>query len=337
MQKQSFNKVSYINIIKGFLEVGSVVSGIKIGLFELLSKDAIPSKEIQNQLKVKCKLRNFEDFLDKLSASSHLIRKTSEKNGEILYKSANQSLAKQNPHNLIPYYLMLDRFLKRMNRFDELIMKGEIKNFEDTFAAIYSNPNDLWAFLNSMSLMHEAQFEIIAKKFDFKPYKTMTDIGGALGSLSLKVKQLNPHMECTTMDLPTIQKHAEKFIEENGFKDQIQIISGDMFLDSYPKSDIIIMANLTNDWDEERKKILFKNAFEGLNENGVFLIVEEFINKKKEEDNYGLNLSLYMFVECTGGFNISLEEVETYAKNAGFKRVENATKLLETSAVLCYK
>ena len=82
---------------------------------------------------------------------------------------------------------------------------------------------------------------------------------------------------------------------------------------------------------------MFKKAFEGLNENGVFLIVEEFINKTKEEDNYGLNLSLYMFVECTGGFNISLEEVETYAKIAGFKRVENATKLLETSAVLCYK
>jgi len=333
----SFTKVSYIDIIKGFLEVGSIIAAIKIGLFELLSKESLSSKEILLRLKLKCKLRNFEDFLDKLQATGNLFRKTSNSTLENQYKCANDFFLKENPYNLIPYYMMLDRFLKRLNRFDELLTEGEIKNFQDTFEILYANPIDSRAFLNSMALMHEKQFDIIAKKFDFKPYKTMTDIGGALGLLSVKIKIINPHIDCSTFDLPKIQNDTEKFIEENGFKNHIKIVSGDMFKDSYPKSDIIVMANLTNDWNDERKKILFKKAYEGLNEKGVFLIVEEFIDKKKEKNDYGLNLSLYMFLECTDGFNISIEEVEIYAKNAGFSSIANVSSLFETSAVLCYK
>ena len=51
-----------------------------------------------------------------------------------------------------------------------------------------------------------------AAKFDFSRYKTLSDLGGSLGSLSVAVCQAQPHMTATTYDLPAMEGAAKKYI-----------------------------------------------------------------------------------------------------------------------------
>lgn len=333
---ENFNKTSFINTLKPFLEAGAIIVSLKTGLFELLANSLKDPEEIIKDLNLKCKARNLLDLLNKLFAIGLLDKVVIAE--KIKFRTRNNLFLKSNPENLIPYYLMFDRFLRRLNKFEELLYNGEIANFQDPFELIYSNPTDSWSFLNSMALMHKKQFEEISEKFDFTPYKSMLDVGGALGSFSLAVKKKHPEINCITFDIPKIQSYVEKYVEESGFKGKIGILSGDMLVDDYPKSDLVVMTNLTNDWNHERKSVLYKKAFEGLNEGGAFMVIEEFLDEDAQiDDGLGLNLSLLMFVECNDGFNITVKEAEEYAKKAGFKSLSNIKSVIGTSGIICYK
>ena len=69
------------------------------------------------------------------------------------------------------------------------------------FEELYRNPQRLEQFVNAMAGISLANFEAFAEKFDFAPYKTMCDVGGAGGQLSIAVARRHPHMMCTTCDL----------------------------------------------------------------------------------------------------------------------------------------
>lgn len=333
---ENFNKASFINTVKPFLEVGAIIVSLKTGIFELLSDSFKDPEEIITVLKLKCKARNLLDLLNKLFSIGLLEKVLIEEKTK--FKTKNTFFLKSNPENLIPYYLMFDRFLRRLVRFDELLYNGEIANFQDPFALIYSNPTDSWSFLISMALLHKKHFESISEKFDFTPFKSIVDVGGALGLFSILVKKKHPEIICRTFDIPKIHDFVEKYMDENGLKGKIEVISGDMFVDDYPKSDLVVMSNVVYDWSSEKKSVLFKKAFEALNEGGAFMVIEEFLEDgESEQDGFGLNLSLLMFVECNEGFNITFKEAEEYAKKAGFKSLSNIKSLVGISGIVCYK
>ena len=48
--------------------------------------------------------------------------------------------------------------------------------------------------MRAMAGISLANFETFAEKFDFAPYKTMCDVGGATGQLSIFVARRHPHM-----------------------------------------------------------------------------------------------------------------------------------------------
>jgi len=152
------------------------------------------------------------------------------------------------------------------------------------------------------------------------------------------VKENHPNIECVNFDLPVVQTHFDNYMKEIKMEKDIKYHAGDFFKDDFPKTDIVAMGNILHDWGHEKKKILFKKAFECLNENGAFLIVEMFLDNAKNEHTLGLNISVLMITECLEGFNMSFKEIEDYAKEAGFKKAENMTeKLGGVNLAVCYK
>lgn len=51
-------------------------------------------------------------------------------------------------------------------------------------------------FLNAMGDYQNFAFQDFARKFDFSNYKTVVDVGGALGSLSVAIAKENTHVNC---------------------------------------------------------------------------------------------------------------------------------------------
>lgn len=74
----------------------------------------------------------------------------------------------------------------------------------NVFDVLYSNADMLTIFMNAMGDYQNSAFQDLARKFDFSNYKSVVDVGGALGNLSVAIAKENSHVNCSSFDLPAV-------------------------------------------------------------------------------------------------------------------------------------
>jgi len=244
------------------MEFDLIVVGINLGIFDLLEKDFMGVKEIADKIGVKCNLRNFIDLLDRLHVSGHLDREGILETSR--YKSSNLTFVKSNPTNLITLVLFFNNILKEKLPKAAYYLKNDIAGEENVFNELYRTPEETERFLRSMAMIQQGRFHSIANKFDFKSYKTFIDIGGCLGILSAIIKKAHPHIQCINFDLPVVEQYFHNYMKETNMAGEVLYQAGDFFKDSFPECDVLAMGNILHDWNHEKKKLLFKKAYDCL-------------------------------------------------------------------------
>ena len=109
-----------------------------------------------------------------------------------------------------------------------------------------------------------ATFRPSPSTFDFSRYKTLCDVGGATGQLSMLVAQAHPHMRCISADLPAATAIAARKIAAAGVADRVSAQPLDFFADPLPKADVITMGMILHDWNLEKKMHLVRAAYDAL-------------------------------------------------------------------------
>ncbi|RXJ50611.1 hypothetical protein ESZ48_07585 [Gelidibacter gilvus] len=82
-------------------------------------------------------------------------------------------------------------------------------------------------FVDGMTGVQMGNFISLAQQFDFLNYKTLVDAGGSIGVLSVMVAKNNPHMSCTTFDLPALESMATETIQKFKMADHVKVMNGD--------------------------------------------------------------------------------------------------------------
>jgi hypothetical protein len=151
------------------------------------------------------------------------------------------------------------------------------------------------------------------------------------------VAKHHPHMTCTTVDLPPVESIASETIQKFQLGDRVKTKCSNFFTEPFPKADMITMGNILHDWDEENKLMLMKKAYEALPEGGVFVAIESIIDDERNQNVFGMMMSLNMLIESGTGFDYTFADFNNWAKTVGFKK----TALLElagpSSAAIAYK
>src|SRR5205085_3584118 len=89
--------------------------------------------------------------------------------------------------------------------------QNEVKSTgKSMFAELYADEARLGQFLAAMSGFQAGNFMQLAEKFDFRKYKTVCDVGGALALLSRIVGGRHQHLSFKSFDLPAVAPHAQK-------------------------------------------------------------------------------------------------------------------------------
>ena len=181
------------------------------------------------------------------------------------------------------------------------------------------------------------RFKALVGKFDFSRYATLCDVGGATAQLSCLVAAANPHLTCTSFDLPQVAPIAEKRIRAAGLGDRVSAVAGDFFADALPKADVITMGMILHDWNLEKKRHLIRAAYEALPEGGVFVVIENLIDDARRENLFGLLMSLNMLIEFGDAFDFTGADFREWCEEAGFKRFEVHPLGGPCSAAAAYK
>ncbi len=86
-----------------------------------------------------------------------------------------------------------------------------------------------------MSGASTGNFMALAGKFDFSRYRTLCDVGGAEGMLSMMVARAHPHMRCVSADLPPVEPIARKKIAALGLADRVSTAVIDFLKEDLPR------------------------------------------------------------------------------------------------------
>lgn len=341
-------KVSPAQIMQigtGFWPSKILLSAVKFELFTIISKNGnMSGKEIKTALNFHCTDRHLYDFLDVLTSFGFL-------NREGILKSARYSngpdadvfLDKNKPSYIGGILEMMnDRLYRFWGDLDAALLTGKAQNEaskgeKPLFETLYDDPILLKGFVNAMTGMQIGNFVALAQDFDFSNYNTFLDAGGSAGVLSLMVAKHNPHIHCTTFDLPPVESIANETIEKFELGDRVKAVSGDFFYEDLPKADIIAMGNILHDWNEENKLKLMQNAYNALPDGGAFIVIEAIIDNERQANPFGMMMSLNMLIETEDGFDYTMDDFDGWAKQVGFKSTEILPLTGPTSAAIAYK
>ncbi len=325
-----------------FWPARTLLTGIKLGLFTELGAYKKTGAELQKALGLH--ERSNPDFFDTLVALKFLAR---EGEGEsALYSNTPETatfLDKKSPAFMGGFLEMAhDRLYPFWGNLADGLKSGKPQNEtkdggSGLFEELYSQPERLEQFMDAMAGMSYGNFATLAEKFDFTGYKTLVDVGGATGLLATLVAKANPHITCTTTDLPAATEIARKKIEAAGVADRVKAEPIDFFTDPIPAADVVTMGMILHDWNLEKKMMLIRKAYDALPEGGAFIAIEAIIDDARRENAFGLMMSLNMLVEFGDAFDFTHADFDRWCREVGFKRTECIHLVGPSSAVIAYK
>jgi O-methyltransferase domain/Dimerisation domain len=310
----------------GFWASKTLLSAVELQLFTELSKQPRTLADISARLGLHS--RSARDFLDALVSLNFLERRDG-----TYYNTPSTDLFLDSRK---PSYIggMLEMANQRLYPFwgslttalaTGLPQNESTRGGEDLFATLYADPERLRSFLKAMTGISHGANIAIARRFNWKPYNFVTDVGAAQGDLITQITLANPHLSGTGMDLPMVGPIFEDYIAENGLSGRVTFHPGSFFDSDIPKSDVVTMGHILHDWDLDIKKMLIRKAYEALPTGGAFIVYEAIIDDDRSQNTFGLLMSLNMLIETSGGFDYSGADCIGWMQEAGFHscRVEH--------------
>ncbi len=336
------NPEKIMQIGMGFWASKTLLSAVNMGLFTLLADKELSASTIKVSLGLHD--RGLYDFLDALVALGFLERRGIQDSA--IYSNSLEAniFLDKNKASYIGGILEMsnNRLFGFWDDLEDGLKTGhpqnETKNGDaPIFEAIYGEEDKLREFLHAMGGIQMGNFMMLANQFDFSPYFTHCDLGGAGGHLATQIAMNNPHMKCTTFDLPPVKPVAEENIKAMGLSDRVRAMAGDFLTGDIPRADVITMGNVLHDWGTEDKKMLIKKAYDALPDGGVLIVIENIIDDNRSENAFGLLMSLNMLIETPEGFDFSLADFTSWAKEAGFSKTSLMRLTGPSSAAIAVK
>jgi len=325
-----------------FWNAKTLLTAIEFDLFTQLGDQKMTGPELGKELGIHP--RGIYDFFDALVAMKFLERDGDGPESRYFNNTSGKTfLVRTSPQYIGGILEMLNaRLFKYWHDLPEALRTGEAQNEvkhgqKGIFETLYEDQPRLEQFLGAMAGISRFNYQALAEKFDFSSYETLCDAGGASGLLCIEVAKKNPHLKCTTFDLPPVAPIAEKSIDKAGLNDRVKVASGSFFEDDIPKADVITMGLILHDWDLEKKKLLVRKAYDALPEGGAFIAIESLIDDARRENVFGLLMSLNMLIETGSGFDYTGADFQGWCREVGFKRFEVLHLAGPASAAIAYK
>jgi O-methyltransferase/methyltransferase family protein len=319
-----------------------LLTAVEFGLFTRLGSRRLSADELGAELELHP--RGTHDFFDALVALGFL-----ERDGDgpaARYRNTEAGalyLDRNSPRYVGGMMEMLNaRLFRFWNDLPTALRTGKPQNEvkhgqKGMFEELYAELPRLEQFMGAMTGISRINFEAFAEKFDFRPFRTLCDVGGATGLLSIEVARRHPHLTCTSFDLPAVEPIARKAIAAAGLEQRVRTVSGDFFNDPLPRADVITMGMILHDWNLEKKMHLIRSAYAALPQDGALVAIEALIDDQRRSNAFGLLMSLNMLIEFGDAFDYTAADFRKWCGEAGFRRFDVMHLAGASSAAVAYK
>ncbi len=179
------------------------------------------------------------------------------------------------------------------------------------------HPDEAKHFSAAMVGFHGAEPPAVAAAYDFSPFGTVVDVGGATGNMLCAVLEKHPKVKGVLYDLAHVVKDAPPLIQKRGLSDRIRIESGSFFEKVPSGGDAYILSHIIHDWDEQECLTILGHVKKAMKPGGKVLLVE-MVLPEGSEFHPGKMLDIVMLT-IPGGEERTPKEYAALLAKAGLK------------------
>lgn len=273
--------MSFNSYIQGEFYSNLLKIVIQLDLISVIGTEKLSISELQNKLESKA--QSIKALIDLLVEMEILQCKDS------LYFCSDIALKFLHPksdHYYGEYIIHQSTyFIPKLNKhITQIFEEGE---YPKTYNHFTSFPKENMFYQNDIELTEFNKFSAataksfgtrLAKSYNFSNINSIVDIGGNDGSLVIELLKEYPHLQAAIYDLESMRNTFQRNLEKNNLVDQVQFISGNIFVDDYPESDCYLCRNLLHDFDDEAARHILKNIQKALRPNGELILIENILD-----------------------------------------------------------
>jgi acetylserotonin O-methyltransferase len=327
-----------LDYIEAFRRSKTMFAGVSLGVFDALTSGS--KATVQLAVEVKADTDTLERFLNALVGLG-LLTKDGDRYANT--PAATAYLTTASPRRLTGYInYSNDVIWKLWANLEDAVREGTHR-WKQTYGTegpifdrFFENEARKREFLMGMHGFGVISSPHVANAFDLSRFKSVADLGGATGHLTIALCQRWPQMQGIVFDLAAAVPLANEVVGLSSVKDRIHVVGGDFFHDELPKVDLYALGRILHDWTTEKCEKLLKRIFDALPAGGGLLIAEKLLHEDKSGPRWAQLQDLNMLT-CTEGRERSLVEYEALLKSAGFREVTGCRTTSPIDAVRAKK
>lgn len=177
------------------------------------------------------------------------------------------------------------------------------------------HPDEAALFTETMIGFHGEEPAAIAAAFDFSPFRTIVDVGGASGLLLTTILARTPDSRGILFDLPHVVADAQQRLAGNAVAARLTTEGGSFFERVPTGGDAYLLSHVIHDWPEEQCLRILGHCRTAMNRGGRIALVE-MVLPDGDAPHPGKMLDMMMLVG-PGGQERTVTEYHALAGKAG--------------------
>lgn len=256
----------------GFMASKALFSALHIDVFTLLAAGAKSSKEIAEEAGIPM---NRVTTLMTALTSIGLVDRDDE--GEIYSNSpgAEAFLAKGAKYEFGDYlrYQIDQQMYPLLGQLNDVLDGTLDPDSIDSYQHWMADPKQAVVYCEAQHAGSLGPGRTLARLVDLSDAKTLLDVGGGTGAMSIRLLEAYPNLVSTIIDFPNVAEIGWQFIAKAGMVDRIRYIPSNALVAEWPKEQgAILMSYLFSGIPGAEVSRLVDYAFDCLEPGGSFMV-----------------------------------------------------------------
>ena len=305
----------------GHAEARAIQVAVKLGMFDLLSREAIDSVALARGLQ--CEARATALLANAMAGLGLLAKEFGRYR---LTDASRRHLVSSSPEYLGDMILFDEALFPTWTSLEETIRHGTPARVPDMYQ---SRRDETERFIRAMDSLTRARgdAEWVAEHLDLSGVESIADVGGGPGTYLAALVGKWPRLRASIYDLPATLDVARHILREREPRaaGRIELREVDYLRDELPGPvGALFMSNIIHSEDSPTNSRLIEKCIKALKPGGLVIIKDHIMNADLIEPRAGAVFSLYLML-TTRGRDYSFEEVAGWLSGAGFTDIRRET------------
>jgi predicted O-methyltransferase YrrM len=201
-----------------------------------------------------------------------------------------------------------------------------------------ANSKELEAFLRGRNTLLRTAGAVFAARYDLSSCRTLVDVGGGAGGLSIALAEAYPQLHITLVDLAHVTEIAREVVAESGFENRIETQDVDLLRESPPGMyDAAVLFAFLQIFPVAEIRIALRNVAATIRPGGTIYILGQILDDTRLTPANAVMMNLGFLNIYDHGQSYTDGEYQQWLTEAGFINIRRDAPLGQVTICIADK